>query len=228
MPLSFLCIFMMAFSSTESRQPSPYCKAKLSMLTKTPYLCTHQFCRMVKSICRMNWHSASSKSIGIFVVRRWICSITEIILHWFQKHCISQAFLCLIVIFHKALHLGDNICSRFNAVSTNISYKTYKSTKSSIVLQNHLANVQKNQISLSKGIMRLITSISKFSCCLYSVKIVCIRSDSVLKRHLFFAKWFHFCRCNTFNKRLLFEIYVVVAYFISFKPERKSSCNLPW
>jgi len=28
------------------------------------------------------------------------------------------------------------------------------------------------------------------------------------------------------NKRLLFEICAVVACFISFKPERKSSCNL--
>ena len=73
--------------------------------------------------------------------------------------CISQAFLCLIVTFHKALHLGDNICSRFKAVSINISYKTYKSTKSPIVLPNHLANVQKNQMSLSNGIMRLITRI---------------------------------------------------------------------
>jgi len=102
--------------------------------------------------------------------------------------CISQAFLCLIVIFHKALHLGDNICGRFNAISINISYKTYKSTKSPIVLQNHLANVQKNQMFLSNGIMRPITRISKFSCCLYSVKIVCIRSYSVLKSRLFFCK----------------------------------------
>jgi len=30
------------------------------------------------------------------------------------------------------------------------------------------------------------------------------------------------------DKRLLFVIYVVVAYFISFKPERKSSCSLLW
>ena len=29
------------------------------------------------------------------------------------------------------------------------------------------------------------------------------------------------------NKRLLFVIYVVAANFISFKPERKRSCNLP-
>jgi len=141
--------------------------------------------------------------------------------------CISQAFLCLVVILHKALHLGDNICGRFNAVSINISYKAYKNTKSPLVFQNHLANVQKNQMSLSNDIMRLITRISKFSFCLYSVKIVCIRSDSVLKSRLFFAKCFHFCRCNTLDKRLLFEICVVVAYFISFKPERKSSCNLP-
>ena len=155
---------MMAFSTTESRQPSPFCKVKFGMLTKTPYLCTHEFCRMAKSICRMNWHSASSKSVGIFFVRRWICSITERILHWFKKHYISQAFLCLIVIFHKALHLGNNICGRFKVVSINISYKTYKSIKSPIVLQNHLTNVQKNQMSLRNGIMRLITRIGKFSC----------------------------------------------------------------
>jgi len=30
------------------------------------------------------------------------------------------------------------------------------------------------------------------------------------------------------NKRLLFVIYVVAVNFISFKPERKRSCNLPW
>ena len=75
--------------------------------------------------------------------------------------CICQAFLCLIVIFHKARHLWDNICGGFNAVSINISCKTYKSTKSPIVLRNHLAKVKKNQMSLSNGIMRLITRISK-------------------------------------------------------------------
>ena len=160
------------------------------------------------------------------LVRRWICCITEIILHWFQKLCISQAFLCRIVIFHKALHLGD-ICGRFNAVAINISYKTYKSTKLPIVLQNHFANVQKNQMSLSNGIMRLITSISKFSCCLYSMKIVCIRSDSVLKS-FFLQSAVTSVAATRLNRRLLFEICVVVAYFISFIPQRKSSCNLPW
>ena len=79
------CIFMMAFSTTESRQPSPFCKVKLGMLTKTPYLCTPQFYRMVKSICQMNWHNASSKSVDIFVIRWWIWSISERILHCFQK-----------------------------------------------------------------------------------------------------------------------------------------------
>ena len=118
-----------------------------------------------------------------------------------KTRCISEAFLCLIVILHKALHLEDNICGRFNAVSITISYKTYKSTKSPIVLQNHPANVQKNQMSLSNGIIRLITRINKFSCCLYSVKIVCIRSDSVLKSRLFFTKCCHFCRCNTFKQK---------------------------
>jgi len=115
--------------------------------------------------------------------------------------CISPVFLCLVVIFHKALHLGDNICGRFNAVSINICYKTYKSTKSPIVLRNHLSNVQKNQASLSNGIMRLTTRISKFSCCLYSVNIVCIRSDSVLMSRLCFAKCCHLCRCNTFKQK---------------------------
>jgi len=56
-------------------------------------------------------------------------------------------------------------------------------------------------MSLSNGIMRLIARISKFSCCLYSVKIVCVRSDSVLKSRLFFAKCCHFCRCNTFKQK---------------------------
>jgi len=43
--------------------------------------------------------------------------------------CISQAFLCPVVIFHKALHLGDNICGRFNAVSINICYKDMQKHK---------------------------------------------------------------------------------------------------
>jgi len=86
--------------------------------------------------------------------------------------------------------------------------------KSRIVLQNNRTNVQKNQMSLNNGIMRLTTRTSKFSFCLCSVKTVCIRSDSVLESRLFFAKCFHFCRCNILDKRLLFEIYVVVAYFV--------------
>jgi len=39
--------------------------------------------------------------------------------------------------------LKGSICGRFNDVSINISCKTYKTTKSPIVLQNHLANAQK-------------------------------------------------------------------------------------
>jgi len=188
MPLSFLLHFHGGFFKNWIKTALSFLQSKIGHadknMTKTPYLCTRQFCRMAKSICRVNWHRASSKSVAIFVVRPWICSIAEINLHWFQKHYISQAFLWLIIIFHKVLHIGDNICGRFNAVSINISDKTCKSTKSPIVLQNHLAHVQKNQMSLSNGIMRLITRISKFSC-LYSVKIVCIRSDSVLKSRFF-------------------------------------------
>ena len=56
-------------------------------------------------------------------------------------------------------------------------------------------------MSLRNGIMRFITRISKFSCCLYSVKIFCIRSDSVLKSRLFFAKWCHFCCRKTFKQK---------------------------
>jgi len=48
---------------------------------------------------------------------------------------------------------------------------------------------------LSNGIMRFITRISKFSCGLYSVKIVCIRSDAVLKSRLLFAKCCHTKDC---------------------------------
>jgi len=48
--------------------------------------------------------------------------------------CISQAFLCLIAIFHKALHLGDNICGRFNPASINISYITGHATTRNHVL----------------------------------------------------------------------------------------------
>ena len=172
MPLSFFLHLHDGFFNNWIKTTLFFLQSKIGHADKTPYLCTHQFCRMA-----------------------------ERILHWFQKHCISQAFSCLMVMFQKIPHLGDNICDRFNAVSINISYKTYKSTKSSIVLQNHLANVQKNHMSVSNGIMRLITRISKFSCCLHSVKIVCIRSDSVLKIRLFFAKCCHFCRCNTFKQK---------------------------
>jgi len=70
-------------------------------------------------------------------------------------------------------------------------------------------------MSLSNGTIRFITRISKFSCCLYSAKIVYIRSDSVLKSRLFSTRCLHFSRCNTLDKRLLFEISVAVPY-ISF------------
>jgi len=126
--------------------------------------------------------------------------------------CFSQAFVCLKVVFHQELRLGVNICGLFNAVSNNISsYKTYKSTKSPIVLQNHLANVQKNQMSLGNGIMRLATRISNFSCCLYSAQIVCIRSVSFLKRRLFLQSAVTSVAATRSDKRLLFVIYVVVA-----------------
>jgi len=131
-----------------------------------------------------------------------LCNVLKIP-GWGGKYpkCPPWLRACLVVIFHKAIHLGDNICGRFNSISINISYKTYKSTKWPIVLQNHLANVQKIQMCLSNGIMRLITRFSKFSFCLYSMKIVCIRSDSVLKSRLFFAKCCPFCRCNTFKQK---------------------------
>jgi len=131
-------------------------------------------------------------------------------------------FLC-----DPVLHFGDNIRGRFNAISINISYKTYKSTKSPIVLQNHFAKMQKNQMPLSNDVMRLITGISKFSC-LYSGKIICIRNDSVHKSFVFCKVLSLLSLQHVLNKRLLFEMCVVVAYFISFKPLRKSSCNLPW
>ena len=52
------------------------------------------------------------------------------------------------------------------------------------------------------------------------MKIVCIRSDSVLKSRLFFVlqSAVTSVTATRLNKRLLFEICVVVAYFISFKP----------
>jgi len=60
------------------------------------------------------------------------------------------------------------------------------------------------------------------------MKIVCIRSDSVLRVVCFLQSAATHVAATRY-KRLLFEIYVVVAYLaISFKPERKSSCNLPW
>jgi len=63
--------------------------------------------------------------------------------------CISQAFLCLIVIFHKALHLGDNICGRFNPVSINIShiYWTCNSTKSRLFCTTILKCAEKSDVS---------------------------------------------------------------------------------
>jgi len=60
------------------------------------------------------------------------------------------------------------------------------------------------------------------------MKTVCIRSDSVLRVVCFLQSAVTSVAATLLNKRLLFEIYVVVAYFISFKPERKSSCNLQY
>jgi len=36
---------------------------------------------------------------------------------------------------------------------------------------------------------------------LFGSPVVCIRSDSALKSGLIFAKWCHFCRCNTFKQK---------------------------
>ena len=201
MPLSFLFHFHDGFFNNWIKTTLSFLQSKIGHADKNSIFLYPPILSHGKNHLSMNWHSVSSKSVGISVVRQWNCCITERVLHWFQKLCVSQAFLCLIVIFHKALQLGDNICGRLNPVSINISYKTYKSTKSPIVLQNHFANVQKNQMSLSNGIMRLITLVSKFSCCLYSVKIVCIRSDSVFKSHLFFAKCCHKQKTAVWNLR---------------------------
>jgi len=82
---------------------------------------------------------------------------------------------------------------------------------------------------LSNGIMRLITRISKFSSCLHSVKIDFL-SEAILSSGVvcFLQSAVTSVAATRLNKRPLFEICVVVAYFTSFKPERKSSCNLPW
>jgi len=88
----------------------------------------------------------------------------------------------------------------------------------------HLANLQKNQMSLSNGIMRLTTRISKFSCCLFSAKIVCIKvlaTEAIMSsRVVCFLQSAFTSVAATLSKRLLFEIYVVVDYLISFKPEQ--------
>jgi len=55
-------------------------------------------------------------------------------------------------------------------------------------------------MSLKNGIVRLTNRISKFSCCLYTVRIFCIRSESVLKRLLFFANCFNVYCYNTLDK----------------------------
>ena len=91
---------------------------------------------------------------------------------------------------------GDNICGRFNAISINICYKTYKSTKSPIVLQNQLANVQKNQTSLSNGTSEVIL--------IQTTEVILIQTTMYQKRvimtRLFFAKCCHLCTATRLNK----------------------------
>jgi len=137
--------------------------------------------------------------------------------------CTSQAFVCLSSHLSLALHLGVNICGRFNAAS--IKYLLHFTRHATA--QDHRFFCR-TILQMCRKISQqrhnaLTTRINKFFCCLYSVKIVSIRSDSILKNRLFFAKCFHFCRCNGLDKRPLF-----VTYFMSFKPEQKSSCNLFW
>ena len=53
--------------------------------------------------------------------------------------------------------------------------------------------------TLSNGVVRLTTCIRKNSCCLYSVKIFCIGSDSIFKGRSFFEKCFHVFGYNTLD-----------------------------
>ena len=69
-PLCFSCVFITTCLTTGTRQHATFCKAKLGMQTKTPYLCKHQFCRIAKNISRMHWRSASSKPVGSFSLDR--------------------------------------------------------------------------------------------------------------------------------------------------------------
>jgi len=82
------------------------------------------------------------------------------IIHWFQKlFALLKHLYAWVVIWRQKLHLGVKLCRRFKAVSIlfNISYKTYKSIKSPIVLQNYIEDEQKSQMFLSQcflGVLR--------------------------------------------------------------------------
>jgi len=88
-----------------------FLESRTGYANKTPNLCNRQFCRMAKSVCRMNWHSALSKSVGIFSLdcefalqpKKFHIDFTESFLHY------SNAFYAWTVTLRYGLHVGVKI-----------------------------------------------------------------------------------------------------------------------
>jgi len=201
------------------------------MLTKSPYLCTHQFCHMAKSICRMNWHSALTESVGTFFIRWWICPGTERISHWFQK---SFAFLKHFYawVVSSPLSLGTSLRSQhlrsfkcyFNEYLLHLmdiqQHKTPDCSAKPSCKCAEKSDVSQQRHNAAHNSQKQIFLLSVFCENSLHQKGFCSQESFVFCKVLSLLWLQHF----RVDKRLLFIIYVVVAYFISFKPERKSSC----
>jgi len=92
--------------------------------------------------------------------------------------------------------LGVKVCCRFNAVSTNISHKTYKSTILLFILQNHLENVQTNKMCLSNGIVQITTHISKIFMLFALCENLC---ENILHQERFLSSRVACCLQNAFT-----------------------------
>jgi len=79
-------------------------------------------------------------------------------------------------------------------------------------------------MSLSNGTMRLTILTSKFSCCLYCVKIFCIRTEFYLQETFVFCKVLSHLLLQRVSIKLLFEIYVVEFHFAP--TSTKKSCRV--
>ena len=108
MPLSFLLHFHDGFFNNWIKITLSFVQSKIGHADKNsislyPSILSHGEQHLSNELI---YCSASSKSVGIFVVRWWICSITERILHWFQKHRLSQS------IFMPDSHLSQGTSLR--------------------------------------------------------------------------------------------------------------------